>query len=110
MMMWLITSCLVVLLCCSTTTRAFSPHGRIGSIGQHKLHVSTTTVTDDTSKNDGTIDDDAQCEVLLLDHLNINHEKGRHDALNAFYFDFLGCAIDPRKYENYVAGKKVGTL
>ena len=38
---------------------------------------------------------------------NINHEKGRHDALKAFYFDFLGCAIDPRKYENYVAGKKV---
>ena len=110
MMMWLITSCLVVLLCCCTNARAFSPHVRIGSIGQHKLQVSTTTVTDDTSKNDGTIDDDAQCEVLLLDHLNINHEKGRHDALNAFYFDFLGCAIDPRKYENYVAGKKVGTL
>jgi len=38
--------------------------------------------------------------------LNINHEKGQQDVLKAFYFDFLGCAIDPRKYENYIAGKK----
>ena len=24
--------------------------------------------------------------VLLLDHLNINHERGRHDLVCAFYF------------------------
>ena len=47
------------------------------------------------------------CRVLLLDHLNINHERGRHDALKSFYFDFLGCGIDPRKYDNYLAGEKV---
>lgn len=52
--------------------------------------------------------DDNPCQVLLMDHLNINHEKGRHDALRAFYFDFLGCAIDPRKQENIELGK--GTL
>mmetsp|Transcript_15181 Transcript_15181/g.24948 ORF Transcript_15181/g.24948 Transcript_15181/m.24948 type:complete len:384 (-) Transcript_15181:54-1205(-) len=46
------------------------------------------------------------CEVLLMDHFNINHEKGRHDALKAFYFDFLGCAIDPRKEENIARGSK----
>mmetsp|Transcript_1430 Transcript_1430/g.2548 ORF Transcript_1430/g.2548 Transcript_1430/m.2548 type:complete len:377 (+) Transcript_1430:91-1221(+) len=46
------------------------------------------------------------CEVLLMDHFNINHEKGRHDALRAFYFDFLGCAIDPRKQENIEIGTK----
>lgn len=46
------------------------------------------------------------CEVLLMDHFNINHEKGRHDALKAFYFDFLGCAIDPRKAENIERGSK----
>lgn len=44
--------------------------------------------------------------ILILDHLNINHQKGRHDLLKAFYFDFLGCAIDPRKAENIASGKK----
>lgn len=44
--------------------------------------------------------------ILILDHLNINHEKGRHDWLKAFYFDFLNCAVDPRKQENFVQGRK----
>ena len=38
--------------------------------------------------------------------MNINHEKGRHDLLKAFYFDVLGCAVDPRKIENLDKGKK----
>lgn len=50
--------------------------------------------------------DKRACQILLLDHLNINHQKGQHPLLKAFYFDFLKCAIDPRKYENYSAGKK----
>ena len=37
--------------------------------------------------------------ILILDHLNINHEKGRHDLLKAFYFDVLKCAVDPRKWQ-----------
>lgn len=45
-------------------------------------------------------------DILILDHLNINHEKGRHDWLKAFYFDFLGCAVDPRKEENLSKGTK----
>lgn len=45
-------------------------------------------------------------EILILDHLNINHEKGRHDWLKAFYVDFLRCALDPRKIENVDKGKK----
>jgi hypothetical protein len=44
--------------------------------------------------------------ILILDHLNINHEKGRHDLLKAFYFDFLQCSVDPRKAENVIKGKK----
>jgi len=44
--------------------------------------------------------------ILVLDHVNINHEKGRHDLLKAFYFDCLGCAVDPRKEENLAKGKK----
>jgi hypothetical protein len=44
--------------------------------------------------------------ILLLDHLNINHEKGRHDWLTAFYFDFLKLAVDPRKQDNVTAGTK----
>jgi hypothetical protein len=37
------------------------------------------------------------------DHLNINHQKGRHDVLKAFYADVLGCAIDPRKVYMHVS-------
>ncbi|KAL3916894.1 MAG: hypothetical protein SGILL_004970 [Bacillariaceae sp.] len=44
--------------------------------------------------------------ILILDHLNINHEEGRHDWLKAFYVDFLKCALDPRKFENVKSGKK----
>lgn len=44
--------------------------------------------------------------VLILDHLNINHEKGRHDLVKAFYFDLLGMTPDPRKEENLEAGRK----
>jgi hypothetical protein len=43
--------------------------------------------------------------VLILDN-NINHEKGRHDWLKAFYFDLLRCAVDPRKRENFEKGRK----
>ncbi len=44
--------------------------------------------------------------ILVLDHLNINHESGRHDLLKKFYFDILGCSVDPRKEENLAKGKK----
>ena len=44
--------------------------------------------------------------IVILDHLNINHEKGRHELLRAFYFDFLGCAVAPRKEENLARGAK----
>jgi len=44
--------------------------------------------------------------ILILDHLNINHQKSRHDQLIAFYFDFLQCGVDPRKIENLEKGKK----
>jgi hypothetical protein len=44
--------------------------------------------------------------ILILDHLNINHEMGRHDWLKDFYFDSLSCAVDPRKEENLLKGTK----
>lgn len=44
--------------------------------------------------------------VLILDHINMNHGKGRHDWLKAFYGDFLGCAWDPRKAKNLDSGSK----
>lgn len=44
--------------------------------------------------------------VLILDHINMNHGKGRHDWLKSFYGDFLGCAWDPRKAANLETGKK----
>lgn len=47
-----------------------------------------------------------QQNVLILDHLNINHERGRHDLLKAFYFELLGLSVDPRKEQNLEAGSK----
>eukprot|EP00536_Pseudo-nitzschia_multiseries_P003776 jgi/Psemu1/8485/gm1.8485_g len=45
--------------------------------------------------------------ILILDHINMNHERGRHDWVKAFYGeDFLGCAWDPRKAKNLEAGRK----
>eukprot|EP00977_Amphora_coffeiformis_P014781 scaffold4223_cov189-Amphora_coffeaeformis.AAC.41 len=44
--------------------------------------------------------------VLILDHLNMTHERGRHDWLKAFYFDFLQIVVDPRKAENIEKGHK----
>ncbi len=57
----------------------------------------------DTRCNDPTA---MASNVLLVDHLNINHERGRHDLLCAFYFDVLGCAADPRKADNLASGRK----
>ena len=45
-------------------------------------------------------------DVLLLDHLNLNHERGRHDLLRAFYLDTLRLTPDPRKAENLALGRK----
>ena len=105
----------VIILSYSTPTlNAFTPYivsiNNKSTVGSQIYMSSTTTAAENT--NSDTDDDnkqceEEQCEVLLLDHLNINHEKGRHDALKAFYFDFLGMAIDPRKYDNYESGKKV---
>ena len=44
-------------------------------------------------------------DIKLLDHLNINHEKGRHDLVKAFYFETLKLKPDPRKQENMDKGK-----
>eukprot|EP01083_Nonionella_stella_P210025 760772_1 len=44
--------------------------------------------------------------ILILDHLNINHQKLQHESLKAFYFSFLQCGIDPRKQENIEKGRK----
>lgn len=38
--------------------------------------------------------------ILIMDHWNINYEKGRQDWLVTFWVDFLQCALDPRKVEN----------
>lgn len=41
-----------------------------------------------------------------MDHLNINHQRGRHDLVKAFYCDLLGLTLDPRKQENVLKGRK----
>jgi hypothetical protein len=42
-----------------------------------------------------------------MDHINMNHGKGRHEWLKSFYGnDFLGCAWDPRKAKNLKTGRK----
>jgi hypothetical protein len=77
-----------------------SSYGFFSTPKSHILSNKSVRQASNTSQND------SPCRILLLDHLNINHQKGQQDALKAFYFDFLKCSIDPRKYENYLAGEK----
>ena len=72
------------------------------------LLPSSPLFTASRSRHSASIAASASLEqnVLLLDHLNINHAKGRHDLLSAFYFDLLGCAPDPRKEDNLLKGRK----
>ena len=67
-------------------------------------NYSTATVTSPPTL-DATNANENQ-NVLIVDHLNLNHEKGRHDLLKAFYFDLLGLGVDPRKEDNIAKGKK----
>mmetsp|Transcript_32734 Transcript_32734/g.75332 ORF Transcript_32734/g.75332 Transcript_32734/m.75332 type:complete len:219 (-) Transcript_32734:764-1420(-) len=71
-----------------TSAFAFSPH--------ESQVRARTSLFDQSSHNN----------ILILDHLNLNHEKGRHDLVKAFYFELLGCEPDPRKEENLASGKK----
>ena len=57
-----------------------------------KRGVKRTEQTERTERNANQ-----NQNVLIVDHLNLNHQKGRHDLLSAFYFDLLGLAVDPRK-------------
>jgi len=58
--------------------------------------TKTTSATSSSQSNNNNI--------LILDHININHEKGRHDLLKSFYFEYLQCSIDQRKYANLEKG------
>lgn len=88
------------------STNAFMPTCQPNTPRIPRTRASITN-GDAAIENDAPLEkDNKPCRVLLLDHLNINHQKGCHDALNAFYFDFLKCSIDPRKHENYLAGEK----
>ncbi len=101
------------------TANSFSPvhhhrrlfrHGPSSSASSAGIALRAAKRAPAVVAEDGEDEDGGEgegCRVLLLDHLNINHERGRHDALKSFYFDFLGCGIDPRKYDNYLAGEKV---
>eukprot|EP00569_Conticribra_weissflogii_P012887 CAMPEP_0171380364 /NCGR_PEP_ID=MMETSP0879-20121228/29007_1 /TAXON_ID=67004 /ORGANISM="Thalassiosira weissflogii, Strain CCMP1336" /LENGTH=428 /DNA_ID=CAMNT_0011891419 /DNA_START=10 /DNA_END=1296 /DNA_ORIENTATION=+ len=83
------------------------PNSSIPSNAIHQFNRANAKNSVVANNEDGTNPTDKrECQILLLDHLNINHQKGQHSLLKAFYFDFLKCAIDPRKYENYSAGKK----
>lgn len=44
--------------------------------------------------------------VLIMDHLNINHPKGRHDLVKCFYVETMGLTLDARKQENIDKGRK----
>ena len=43
--------------------------------------------------------------ILLLDHLNINHRQHDHPTLLSFYQDTLGCVLDSRKSASLTAKK-----
>jgi len=86
-----------------TKTKKWDPLNRHPFRSHQTRAYATPSSTSAQSPLDSNIETG---NILILDHLNINHEKGRHDVLNAFYFDFLQCKIDPRKIENYISKKK----
>lgn len=71
---------------------------------QNNFGFSSTMHDNNNNKNNRN-NGNKNNNILILDHLNINHENGRHDLLKAFYFDFLNCAVDPRKEENLDSGR-----
>lgn len=86
------------------------------SFSPPKKHISTafssccsatlqeTTADDNMSKNK-IVD---QSTLLLLEHININVPS--HEYILPFYFDLLGCGMDPRKAENLKSDAPKKTL
>ena len=77
------------------------------------LLVSTTPLSSPSPSSlklattaDSSYNVDNNNNILILDHLNINHEKGRHDLVKGFYVDLLQLSLDPRKIENVQKGSK----
>eukprot|EP00961_Rhodomonas_salina_P135638 1824793-Rhodomonas_salina.1 len=68
-----------------------------------KTNVGLRMTASQTETGSGSAQE-TQGNILILDHVNINHEKGRHDLLKTFYYDVLGFAADPRKAENIEKG------
>lgn len=64
------------------------------------------TDSDSTGGSSSSNNNHNHNNILILDHLNLNHERGRHGWVKAFYVDLLGCAWDPRKMDNVRAGRK----
>ena len=58
-----------------------------------------------TIKDDNTSTAKSNNNILILDHINMNHQQGRHDFVKAFYVDLLQCTLDPRKIKNVEKGK-----
>lgn len=99
--LWVLSLVLLVTLASIQHAQAFSSlqlRNKAPKTSATGLPAAAAAVTDHASSSLGNI--------LILDHLNLNHQKGRHDWLRAFYFDFLQCSVDPRKQENLDAGKK----
>ena len=66
-----------------------------------KLSIFIAHLTTVVQSFTATSLDNPYRNVLILDHLNINHQKSRHDQLKAFYFDFLQCGIDVSGWRFY---------
>ena len=101
--------------CCPLFTarsKLLTTRGSIIGFGFNALAATTSSTSADNNADDVATSDSTVAtttdnnNILILDHLNINHEKGRHDLVKAFYVDVLKCSIDPRKLENVEAGKK----
>ena len=86
--------------------------GYTGQLFCHCLSTGATPfaasgVTDAKYNNNSSSSSSNSNNILILDHINMNHGKGRHDWLKSFYGeDFLGCAWDPRKAKNLETGRK----
>ena len=101
---WMVGTFIVWVSCLLSVCQSFSVKDATASAAS----ATTTTTTTTTKTTKTSVQPGKNSNILILDHININHEKGRHDWVKAFYGDFLGCAWDPRKIENME--KEKGTL
>jgi hypothetical protein len=100
---FLVTASAATTACAFTPTSSWSQKG-YSNVHHYLADDSTSPETSSSSKR--TIVD--RSTLTLLEHVNLNVPS--HEHILPFYFDLLGCGLDPRKAANLKPGAPKKTL